>query len=85
MQKPTLTVQELADTLGVSVHTIYRRRSTSPGSLPKPLDIPGQSILIWLYDDVVRWLARFSSEPLPPPSTQAPLIPPKKRGRPSSS
>ena len=41
MTKMTMNINELADTLGVSVKAIYNRRNESPETLPKPLDIPG--------------------------------------------
>ena len=39
MTKMTMNINELADTLGVSVKAIYNRRNESPETLPKPLDI----------------------------------------------
>lgn len=62
MAKLTMNVKELAETLGVSVLTIYDRRSRHPDALPKALDIPGQSTLLWLYSDVEKWLIRFTAE-----------------------
>ena len=73
-EKMTMTITELADTLGVSVQTIYNRKSADPESLPKPLNLPGQKTLLWLSQDVLKWLIRFRAEP----EVEAP-----RRGRPS--
>lgn len=70
----TMTITELADTLGVSVPSIYARRNLDPDSLPKPLNIPGQRTLLWLSQDVLKWLIRFRAEP----EVEAP-----RRGRPT--
>jgi predicted DNA-binding transcriptional regulator AlpA len=79
MTKLTMTVQDLAETLGISVSTVYNRRASDPKSIPTPLNIPGQRVLLWLQQDVVSWLVRFSSEP--------PVVfpEPKRRGRPRLS
>lgn len=63
MEKLTMTIAELAATLGVSVGTIYTRKSRDPDSLPKPLEIPGQKVLLWLRKDVEKFLIRFRAEP----------------------
>lgn len=67
-QKLTMTIQELADTLGVSPLTIYDRRTKKPDTLPKALDIPGQKTLIWFREDVEKWLLRFRAGGTPPPT-----------------
>ncbi len=38
----TVTIEGLAEILGISVKTIYNRRNNNPASLPLPLLIPGQ-------------------------------------------
>lgn len=78
MTKLTMTIQDLAETLGISVNTIYDRRAKHPESIPKPLSIPGQKTLLWLVADVQKWLIRFSAE-------QHFVPEPKRRGRPPKS
>jgi len=73
MTKLTMTIQDLAETLGISVNTIYDRRAKHPESIPHPLNIPGQKTLLWLYDDVKNWLVRFSANQ---------PVQPARRGRP---
>lgn len=72
-EKMTMTITELADTLGVSVKTIHDRRTRHPDTLPQALNIPGQKTLLWLSQDVLKWLIRFRAEP----EVEAP-----RRGRP---
>lgn len=76
-EKMTMTAQELADVLGIDVLTLYDRRSKKPDTIPKPLAIPGQKILLWLSEDVKRWLIQFRAEPVQEPPRRG--RPPKNR------
>lgn len=76
-EKLTMTAQELADTLGINVLTLYDRRSKQPDTIPKPLNIPGQKTLLWLSEDVKHWLIQFRADPIPEPARRG--RPPKLR------
>jgi len=66
-----LGVDELAQVLHKSPATIKRDIHRKPQSLPPRLKIPGSSALLWLGEDVLRWLRGYSTT--------------RRRGRPRKS
>lgn len=60
MEKLTLTLDELAETLGKAPNTIYQDLHRKPDRVPPPLRVPGTRKLLWLRSDVEAWLRQFT-------------------------
>lgn len=76
----TIDATQLAELLKISINTLRNRRCRTPAGLPPALCIPGQSKLLWLADDVEKWLRGLpvdvhTHQPIPEPGK-------RKRGRP---
>lgn len=56
MQIETLTIEDVARLLNRSPSTVATEVSKAPHKLPPRLRLPGSRRVLWLKDDVVRWL-----------------------------
>ncbi len=54
----TLTPEDLAPLLGRAVSTIKTDVRRRPDSLPPRLRIPGSNRVLWLEEDVRKWIDR---------------------------
>ena len=77
----THSVEEVADFLHKSVHSVYSDVSRKPESLPPILRVPGSSKL--LFCNMYEWAAGLLENAVPVARVE--LIKKKKRGRPSHS
>lgn len=77
--QPLLGVEQLAELLHRSVHTIRLDAGRAPGRLPPLCRLPGHSRLLWRQEDVIKWI---NDHIQPPPTTPTPT-PPRRRGRPT--
>ncbi len=57
----TLTPEDLAPLLGRAVSTIKTDVRRRPNTLPPRLRIPGSNRVLWLEEDVVKWINRCRS------------------------
>lgn len=60
--KLTFTAVELAQTLGLSVATVYQYATKQPDRLPPKLNTPGRRLL-WLSEDVHTWIESHKKQP----------------------
>jgi predicted DNA-binding transcriptional regulator AlpA len=58
----TLTVEDIAALLHMSVRTIHNKLYRDPGSLPPRLEVPGMHKVLWLESDVHAWLLAARKE-----------------------
>lgn len=57
--KLTMSLEELAETLGRSVTTLKQARSRRPASLPPAVRVPQSRGVLFLRKDVEAWLERY--------------------------
>lgn len=84
MMEKLFTAEELASILGVSIQTIYNRRSNG-GSLPKALHIG--RLVRYRQCDIDFWIGGLprSSETLGEPQGVGPVMRTIRKGRPSKA
>ena len=59
----TLTIDDLAKVLNRSPATIATEVSKNPDKLPPRLRLPGSRRVLWLKEDVEKWINEHRSEP----------------------
>lgn len=85
-----LTVQDLAQILRKSIHSVRHDVNRNPRSLPPRVVLPGTQRLLWRSHDVEAWIASHidASQTVPVAQSAAHLAEPpprRKRGRPSKA
>lgn len=86
LDAPILRVEELAVLLRRNVHTIRLDACRAPHRLPPILRLPGHNRLLWRRCDVEAWLAAaVTSVTVTPAAAEPPVLPSRRRGRPTKA
>lgn len=68
---PVLNVLQLAELIHKTPQSVLADRSRAPHRLPPSCEPPGTKSPLWLFSDVIAWLAAHRNQPVAAPTPVA--------------